>query len=167
MRKLLIILFFIKASTSIAQNEGPSVGTTLRTLSGKDLITGAIIDIEFANSSTYTLLHFWSSRSDSSLKDLKQFVILANAYKQKATVFAFPYEVKQDIARTKELILTYKMNWPQLLQYRQGGLQGANVIDVLKVDEFPTYMLLNKQGTILVRSGSLADVEEVLKRKEQ
>jgi hypothetical protein len=167
MHRLLVILFFIKSVTSFAQQEGPGVGTTLRTLSGKDLITGAISDIEFSNSSTYTLLHFWSSRSDSCLKDLKDFVILANTYRQKATVFAFPYELKQDIARTKELILKYKMNWAQLLQYKQSNAEGANVIDVLKVDEFPTYMLLNKQGTILVRSGSLADVEDVLKRKEQ
>ncbi len=151
----------------MAQHEGPSVGTTLRMLSGKDLITGAIIDIEFSNSPAYSLLHFWNSRSDSSLKDLQAFVTMANAYKDKATVFAFPYETKQDIPRTKELIIKYKMNWAQLLQYRQIGSQGANVIDVLKVDEFPTYMLLNRRGTILVRSGSLSDVEEVLKRKEE
>lgn len=151
----------------MAQHEGPSVGTTLRILSGKDLITGTVIDIEFSKLPTYSLLHFWSSRSDSSLKDLQEFVILANAYKQKTTVFAFPYEVKQDIGRTKEIIMKYKMNWAQLLQYKQSNPQGANVIDVLQVDEFPTYILLNKQGTILVRSGSLRDVEEVLKRKEE
>jgi len=41
------------------------------------------------------------------------------------------------------------------------------VIDVMKVDEFPTYMLLNKEGTILVRSSSLMDVEAVLKSELQ
>jgi hypothetical protein len=34
----------------------------------------------------------------------------------------------------------------------------------LKITEFPTYMLLDKDGLILVRSGSLEDVQVVLKR---
>jgi thiol-disulfide isomerase/thioredoxin len=159
MRKLLFILLLM--STAYAQN-GPSVGTILRTLSGRDLISGKVIEIDFKNAPFYTLLHFWNSKSDSCLKDFTKLVQMADDYKQKAVVFAFPYELKQDAVRTKELAAKYKMYWPQLMQYKQSA-QGANVIDVLQVNEFPTYMLLDKQGVIIVRSGSLYDVEAVLK----
>lgn len=144
----------------------PTVGAKLRTLSGRDMMTGKVIDIEFANSPAYTLFHFWKTDSDSSLKNfalLKQF---AERNKTKLLVFGFPYEYKQNVAAAKELILKYKLNWPQLLQYRQTNPAGANVIDVLVITEFPTYLLLNREGFIIVRSHHLGDVESLLERSK-
>ena len=166
MRKLLFILFLLKVIPSTAQERGATVGTILRSLSGQDLLTRNVIEIEFKNSPGYTLLHFWESKSDSCTKDFPAVVTMAKAYQHKIVVYGFPYEYKQDIARSKELIVRYKLNWVQLLQYRQNNAQGANVIEVLDIDEFPTYMLLNKQGAIIVRSGSLSDIEVVLKRAD-
>lgn len=167
MRKLLFILFLLSSVAAPAQENGPTVGTTLRSLSGKDLLTGKLIDIQFKESPGYTLLHFWHTESDASSKDFAEIVLMEKKYHQKINVYGFPYEDRQHIPLTKEYIVRYKLNWSQLFQYRQNGLQGANVIDVMKVDEFPTYMLLNKEGMILVRSSSLMDIEAVLKSEMQ
>lgn len=167
MRKLLFILFLLNIIAVTAQENGPTVGTTLRSLSGKDLLTGKLVDIQFKESPGYTLLHFWHTESDSCTKDFAEIVAMEKRYHQKISVYGFPYEDRQHIPRTKEYIVRYKLNWSQLFQYKQSGVQGANVIDVMKVDEFPTYMLLNKKGTILVRSSSLMDVEAVLKSQVQ
>ena len=166
MRKLLFILFLLKVIPSTAQERGATVGTILRSLSGGDMMTGKAVDIEFSQSPNYTLLHFWKSDSDSCLKDFPVLLKMTNAYSEKLVVYGFPYEYKQDIPRAKNAVSRFKLNWAQLLQYRQKNAEGANVIDVLVVDEFPVYMLLNKQGAIIVRSGSLSDIEVVLKRAD-
>lgn len=166
MRTAFLILFFLNSFSSFAQTNGATVGTMLRSLSGGDMMTGKAIDIEFSQSPKYTLLHFWESASDSSIKDFPGLLKLASAYKEKLVVYGFPYEYKQDIPRAKNTASRFQLNWAQLLQYRQAGIQGANVIDVLGVEEFPVYMLLDKEGIILVRSGSLEDVLVVLRRLE-
>jgi hypothetical protein len=140
----------------------PTVGAKLRTLSGQDMITGKVIDIEFANSPAYTLFHFWKSNSDSSIKNfgfLQQFV---TQNKNKMVAFGFPYEYRKDIPQAKELIQKYKLNWPQLVQYRQQN--GAAVVDVLVIKEFPTYILIDREGIIIVRSNDLNDVDALLKK---
>ena len=164
MRTILLILFLLNLFVATAQERGATVGTILRSLSGGDMMTGKAIDIEFNQSPNYTLLHFWKSDSDSCLKDFPGLVKMTNAYSEKLVVYGFPYEYKQDIPRAKNAVTRFKLNWAQLLQYKQTNSEGANVIDVLDVDQFPTYMLLNKRGAIIVRSGSLSDVEVVLKR---
>lgn len=164
MRTLLLILLLLNTVALTAQERGATVGTILRSLSGGDMMTGKAVDIEFSQSPNYTLLHFWKSDSDSCLKDFPRLLQLVNTNRQKVVVYGFPYEYKQDIPRAKDAVTRFKLNWAQLLQYRQKNAEGANVIDVLGVDEFPVYMLLNKQGAIIVRSPSLKDVEVVLKR---
>jgi hypothetical protein len=163
MRNLLLILLLLNGIESNAQADGPSVGTVLRSLSGKDLMTGKLVDIQFKESPGYTVLHFWHTKSDSSINDFPAIVSMEKEYHDKITVYGFPYEYKQDVARAKEYITRYQLSWAQLLQYKQSNPQGANVLDVLKVDLFPTYMLLDRQGMIIVRSGSLNDVEALLK----
>lgn len=167
MRLFLFIFLFVQLFASTAQTTGATVGTILRSLSGGDMMTGEVIDIEFSQSPKYTLLHFWRSASDSCIKDFPGLLKLVNGYKERLVVYGFPYEYKQDIPSAKNTVNRFKLYWAQLLQYRQTGTQGANVIDVLGVNEFPVYMLLNKRGAVVVRSVSLLDIEVVLKRNEE
>lgn len=164
MRTILLILILLSTGASTAQERGATVGTTLRSLSGGDMMTGKEVHINFSQSPSYTLLHFWMSNSDSCLKDFPVLLKMTNTYSEKLVLYGFPYEYKQDIPRAKSIATRFQLSWAQLLQYRHAGSQGANVINVLGVDEFPVYMLLNKQGAIIVRSSSLNDIEVVLKR---
>lgn len=140
----------------------PTVGAKLRALSGQDMITGKVIDIEFANSPAYTLFHFWKSSSDSSLKTFPELQKFVAANKNKLVAYGFPYEYRKDIPQAKELVNKYKLNWPQLLQYHQPN--GAGVIDVLVISEFPTFILIDREGIIIVRSNNLTDVDALLKK---
>ena len=163
MRKVLTIIALI-FSVNLFSQDGPTAGSALRSLSGVDMISGKVIDVVFRESKDYTLFHFWKSESDSCIKEFPALVALIKQYEAKITVYGFPYEYKQQIAAAKAMTAKYKLSWAHLLQYRQTNPEGANVIDVLRIDEFPTYMLLDKEGMILVRSGSLEDVQVVLKR---
>ncbi len=165
MRKVLIIVALI-FSVNLFSQDGPTAGSALRSLSGVDMISGKVINVVFRESKDYTLFHFWKSESDSCIKEFPALVALIKQYEAKITVYGFPYEYKQHIADAKAMTVKYKLSWAHLLQYRQTNPEGANVIDVLRIDEFPTYMLLDKEGMILVRSGSLEDVQVVLKRLE-
>ncbi len=163
MRKVLTIIALI-FSVNLFSQDGPTAGSALRSLSGVDMISGKVIDVVFRESKDYTLFHFWKSESDSCIEQFPALVALIKQYEAKITVYGFPYEYKQQIPAAKAMTAKYKLNWAHLLQYRQTNPEGANVIDVLKITEFPTYMLLDKEGMILVRSGSLEDVQVVLKR---
>ncbi len=165
MRKVLTIIALI-FSVNLFSQDGPTAGSALRSLSGVDMISGKVIDVVFRESKDYTLFHFWKSESDSCIEQFPALVALIKQYEAKITVYGFPYEYKQQIAAAKAMTVKHKLTWAHLLQYRQTNPEGANVIDVLKIDEFPTYMLLDKEGMILVRSGSLEDVQVVLKRLE-
>lgn len=153
-------------SGNVFSQDGPTAGSALRSLSGVDMMTNKVIDVVFRESKDYTLFHFWRSQSDSCIREFPKLVALVKKYDNKLTVYGFPYEYKQQIPVAKEMTSTYKLKWAHLLQYRQTNPEGANVIDVLQITDFPTYMLLDKEGMILVRSGSLDDVEVVLKRLE-
>lgn len=163
MSKVLIIVALI-FSVNVFSQDGPTAGSALRSLSGVDMISGKLINVIFRESKDYTLFHFWKSESDSCIKQFPALIDMVKQYETKLTVYGFPYEYKQQIAAAKAMTAKYKLNWAHLLQYRQANPEGANVIDVLKITEFPTYMLLDKEGMILVRSGSLEDVQVVLKR---
>jgi thiol-disulfide isomerase/thioredoxin len=165
MNKLLFILLLL-CTIQLRAQDGPTAGSALRSLSGVDMISGKVIDVVFREAKEYTLFHFWKSESDSCIKQFPALVTLIKDYESKITVYGFPYEYKQQIPAAKAMTAKYKLNWAHLLQYRQTNPEGANVIDVLKINEFPTYMLLDKEGMILVRSGSLEDVAVVLKRLE-
>ena len=163
MSKVLIIVALI-FSVNVFSQDGPTAGSALRSLSGVDMISGKLINVIFRESKDYTLFHFWKSESDTCIEQFPALIDMVKQYEAKLTVYGFPYEYKQQIAAAKAMTAKYKLNWAHLLQYRQANPEGANVIDVLKITEFPTYMLLDKEGMILVRSGSLEDVQVVLKR---
>jgi thiol-disulfide isomerase/thioredoxin len=163
MKQAMIILLLFLSHKLVAQ-DGPTAGSALRSLSGVDMISGKIINVIFRESKDYTLFHFWKSESDSCIKEFPTLVALIKEYEAKITVYGFPYEYKQQIPAAKAMTIKHKLNWAHLLQYRQTNPEGANVIEVLHINEFPTYMLLDKEGMILVRSGSLDDVKVVLKR---
>jgi hypothetical protein len=163
MRIAATVVFFLSCFSLLAQ-EGPSVGAKLRSLSGKDMVTGKIIDIEFTSSPAYTLFHFWQSSSDSCIKEFSRLKSFVQQNKNKLVAYGFPYEYKQTIPAAKALIEKYQLSWGQLLQYKQSSSAGSNVIDVLMIREFPTYLLLDREGIILVRSNSLVDVEALLEK---
>ena len=165
MKQVLTILFLFMLQYAVAQ-DGPTAGSALRSLSGVDMISGKVIDVVFREAKEYTLFHFWKSESDSCIKQFPALTDLVKQYDKKLTVYGFPYEYKQQIPAAKAMTAKYKLSWAHLLQYRQTNPEGANVIDVLRINEFPTYMLLDKEGLILVRSGALEDVAVVLKRLE-
>ena len=164
MKHVFAICFLLCSIACFAQQDGPTVGSKLRSLAGRDLVKGKVIDIVFSNSPVYTLFHFWQSSSDSCVQSFPALHQFVQQYNEKLTVYGFPYELKQNIPAAKALIAKYKLNWAQLLQYSQTGAAGANVIDVLVIREFPTYILLDRDGVILVRSNDLGDVEALLKK---
>ncbi len=161
MKNYMFLIALIFTTTTYAQDMFvPTVGSKLRSLAGQDMMTGIVVDIEFANSPAYTLFHFWKTGSDSCIRSFPRLQQFVQNNKNKLLTYGFPYEFKKDVPQAKELVSKYKLNWPQLLQYRQPN--GAAVVDVLVITEFPTFILIDREGIILVRSHEIADVQALL-----
>jgi hypothetical protein len=60
----------------------------------------------------------------------------------------------------------YSMNWTQISQPIDDPFQKADVVKQLRIDAFPTYILLNSNGVIVVRTSNLEEVEKYFLQKE-
>ncbi len=142
--------------------KGVQPGAVLKSVFGAHLNTGVYEDIYFKrNDSKYTLLHFWGSwcvPCIANLPKLKEFVTINGG---KMEIISFPYEQQQDTLKTKKLIQQYGLNWKQIIQLRDHPFQKPEVVKQLRIEHFPTYMLIDNSGKILIRTSTLEELTEV------
>lgn len=151
----------------VGENEvlkGVQTGAVLKSVYGTLLTTGLFEDIGLKRTdSKYTLLHFWGSWCGPCIANLPKLKAFANEKYQKVEIIGFPYEQQQDTVKTKKLIQQYQLNWKQMIQFRDHPFQKPDMVKQLAIEHFPTYMLIDANGKILVRSSSLEDVMNVVK----
>lgn len=156
-------IFFRK----VGENEvlkGVQTGAVLKSVYGTHLSTGVFEDISLKRTdSKYTLLHFWGSWCGPCIANLPKLKAFANEMNEKVEFIGFPYEQQEDTLKTKKLIQQYELNWKQLIQFRDHPFQKPDMAKQLAIEHFPTYMLIDRTGKILVRSSNLEDVMHVVK----
>ena len=151
----------------VGENEamkGVQPGAVLKSVFGVHLNTGIYEDIYFKRrDSKYTLLHFWGSWCGPCITNLPLLKNFADKNSDKLETIGFPFEQQQDTLKTKKLIQQYGLNWKQIIQLRDHPFQKPDVVKQLRIEHFPTYMLIDASGKILVRTSKLEELTEVLK----
>ncbi|RXK60859.1 TlpA family protein disulfide reductase [Lacibacter luteus] len=146
----------------VGENEtfkGVQPGAILKSVYGTNFSTGAFEDIGLKRTdSKYTLLHFWGSWCGPCIANLPKLKVFADINNQKVEIVGLPFEQQQDVAKTKKLIQQYQLNWKQIIQLRDHPFQKPDMVKQLAIAHFPTYMLIDNNGRILVRSSNLDDV---------
>jgi thiol-disulfide isomerase/thioredoxin len=107
----------------------------------------------------YVLLDFWGHWCGPCIKSVPKIQALHAQYADKLAMIGIGMENKEDLADWKQAIRKYKMPGLQLSE-----LQAAEgpVISGYNVTAFPTYMLLNREGVLLVRTDTFDDITKKL-----
>ena len=126
------------------------------------MTTGDSLSLESFRGKT-VLIHFWGSWCGPCIANLPKLKAFANEMNQKVEFIGFPYEQQQDTVKTRKLIQQYQLNWKQLIQFRDHPFQKPDMVKQLAIEHFPTYMLIDNAGKILVRSSNLEDMMHVVK----
>jgi glutathione peroxidase-family protein len=133
------------------------VGKTL-SLSGSGLSGGTIDVRQFRG--TMLLVFFWDTKSKLCAADLPQLKALYNEYhKQGFEILGVNLDAsKADVA---PYLSQNGVSWPQL--HEPGGLESppARSFGIISL---PTTFLVDKEGKVLNRSASLADVRDALEK---
>jgi thiol-disulfide isomerase/thioredoxin len=148
----------------VGENEamkGVQPGALLKSVSGNNFSSGVYEDIYFKRSSSkYTLLHFWGSWCAPCIANLPKLKTFVGANAEKIQIISFPYEQQKDTLKTKKLIQQYELNWKQIIQLRDHPFQKPEVVKQLRIEHYPTYMLIDASGKILVRTSKLEELTE-------
>lgn len=112
--------------------------------------------------SRFTLLHFWGSWCTPCVSNLPKLKALYDVMNKQVQFIGVIYESKYDTTKAASLIKQNRMNWPQLLQLRDDPFNKAEIIRELRISGYPTYILLDNTGKIVLRTLELSDIERFL-----
>lgn len=143
-------------------------GAVLKDIWGKDFTTGEYKRINLEDSSKiYTLIHFWGSWCSPCIATLPKLKDLHGKFSEMVQFIGFPFESMKDINKAKKYMDKYEMKWEQIIQLRDDPFNKADVVRELKIDEFPTYILINSRGKIIIRTSEINEVEKILIKEQE
>ncbi|WP_167855679.1 TlpA family protein disulfide reductase [Hymenobacter fodinae] len=107
----------------------------------------------------YVLLDFWGHWCGPCISSMPHLKQLQTQYAQRLAIVGIGMEAAQDKPLWLKAIRKHQLTWTQLSELKAD----KGVIEQLNVEQFPTYMLLDKEGNLLVMTSSIGPVEEKLK----
>lgn len=141
--------------------QGPNVGQKIKSIEGKDFATGLYKEIIFQYASKqYTVIHFWGSWCTPCIEKLPKIRDLFERKFNSVRFIGLPYESIGDLPKAKQIIKNYKLEWLQIIQLRDDPFYRADMVRDLKVGTFPTYILVDSNGVILVRNSNFSEIEK-------
>ena len=103
----------------------------------------------------YLLLDFWGTWCRGCTLQLPDLKNLANG-SNKIQVLGLNYGDNQ--ARIEKYLAKHDIAWPN-------GIANEEIMKKLRIDGFPNYLLIDKNGDILIMNGTLKEIEERLKHR--
>jgi thiol-disulfide isomerase/thioredoxin len=107
----------------------------------------------------YVLLDFWGHWCGPCLRAMPKMKKLHTQYTDKLAIIGIAMEDASDAALWKQAIRKHEVPGLQLSELQQAA---GPVISGYNVTAFPTYMLLDRRGILLLRTSDIAEVEKKL-----
>ncbi|MFD2572959.1 TlpA family protein disulfide reductase [Spirosoma soli] len=132
--------------------EGGFVANSIPLLTGKTL-TGYNLHInKIAKSGSYVLLDFWGSWCGPCIHSIP---LLKRLFTQldttKVQLIGVDYEYNLEGQRkARELLNSHKIDWPQIAELST-NLSTNSISKSLSVKNYPTFLLINPEGKIVIR----------------
>ncbi|TGD80246.1 TlpA family protein disulfide reductase [Hymenobacter wooponensis] len=112
-----------------------------------------------AISGQYVLLDFWGHWCGPCISSMPHLKQLQAQYARQLAIIGIGMEALPDKALWLRAIRKHQLTWTQLSELKSD----KGVIEQLNVEQFPTYMLLDKHGRLVVMTSSLGPIEDKLK----
>jgi len=97
------------------------------------------------------LLDFWGIWCKPCVELIPEIKLLNDKYKDKLKIISIAVDNKMEIAKYENFVFINKMNWNQV--YLKNGFK-SELIDRLKINFYPTTILINRFGKILFRGNT-------------
>lgn len=118
--------------------------------------------ISFPAKGKYTLIDFWGTWCSPCLALTGELKRINKIYMNKLNVVSIAYD--SDINQVKKYILSNKLLWTHIFQSDKVKTNG--LINQFGIDQYPTFILTDEKGEIIVRSSGedgLKEIESILK----
>lgn len=99
----------------------------------------------------YVLLDFWGSWCNPCISAIPDLVSLNEKYKQTLSIVSIAYDEKKNLPVLNKLIRENRMQWIHLFEDNRDK-NGFSIVNRFKVEAFPTQILIDPQGKIVLRT---------------
>lgn len=102
----------------------------------------------------YVLIDFWGTWCGPCISAIPDLVKLADKYKKNLQVVSLAFDTPDNMPLIKKMIQEKKMNWIHLFEDKRpsAGADKRPVIKQYRVDRFPTQILIDPTGKIILRT---------------
>ncbi|PWH86604.1 TlpA family protein disulfide reductase [Brumimicrobium oceani] len=109
---------------------------------------------EIQESEKYLLLDFWGTWCKGCTQQLPDLKELVKSNSENVQVLGLI--VNDKIENVNKYIEKHNLKWQQ-------GFSNEEIIEKLRIDGFPTYLLLDNEGKILMMNGEIEEIKKIIK----
>ena len=141
------------------RNEGFAEGYNIPGLQA-NTVTGEKFQLS-ALQGKYVLLDFWGTWCQPCIQSIPRLKTLHDKYKEKNFVLV---SVANDnnLDKLKNFVRENKMDWLQLYQNEHSKSNETELLKSLKISEYPTTILIDPEGKIVLRGKDIEDIDSFL-----
>jgi thiol-disulfide isomerase/thioredoxin len=99
----------------------------------------------------YVLLDFWGSWCNPCISAIPDLVSLDQKYRDILSIVNIAYDEKKNLTLLRKLIKENKMQWTHLFEDNKDK-GGSSIVNRFKVEAFPTQILIDPEGKIILRT---------------
>ncbi len=144
---------------------GYNVGNRLQPFSAIDFISKQQISLT-KNRDRYLLLDFWGTWCAPCIKGIPALKKMRQNNFDKIDLVSVAYDKPKDTSQLRKLIAENEMNWSHVWVARDAS-DPDNLIKMLKVEAFPTFILVDVKGEIIFRGSGVDELNMVEKLIDQ
>ncbi|WP_280670529.1 MULTISPECIES: TlpA disulfide reductase family protein [unclassified Dysgonomonas] len=147
-----------------ALTDSSRVGSCLPVLYSNSLSTGKPLCLNDLMKDKYVFIDFWGSWCGPCIESLPEIKELYDKIKgrEDVLIIGIALENEKDIEKLQGIIEQENVRWPNVWNSYSTVKNLESVHGKLKMETFPTYMLIDKQGKIVYREGSSFKTKEAI-----
>lgn len=103
----------------------------------------------------YTLIDFWGSWCSPCIEALPKMreIYLQVKEREDVLILGIALESPKDLPKTLKIMQRERVEWPNVWEVSSNNRQNTSLHRKLKIDSYPTLIVLDKNGRIVARSG--------------
>lgn len=150
-----LVLRFIKKT-----HYGYSVGSYLPDYFAVNFFTKRKISVSKIRKK-YLLLDFWGTWCAPCIEGIPHLREIREKNVQKIDLISLAYDQPKDTSKLRQMISKKNMNWEHVWIDRSVS-KNNNLVKYLKVETFPTFIIVNKKGKIIYRGSEMDALEKMI-----
>ncbi|WP_177225857.1 TlpA family protein disulfide reductase [Arsenicibacter rosenii] len=111
----------------------------------------------------YTLLDFWGTWCVPCIKAIPELREIKKQYGDRLNIVSISYENTEDTTKVARLIREQRMDWFHLLETSKKE-SVLSLVKLLRIESFPTTILIDANNKILMRKIGIAGVKEEIEK---